>query len=62
MPDNTPEYVALELMKMIAAVEKKELIPPSAQGKTMADRAWILQTYAQCLECVKHPNAASGQP
>jgi hypothetical protein len=60
MADNTPEFIAYQLFQHVAAVEKRELQPPVSQGKTNADRAWILQTYAQCLECVRNPNARTG--
>ncbi len=54
----TPEAVALELLKIIAAVEKKSLMSAGAgllagEGFTTADRGWILQTYAECLSVVK---------
>lgn len=57
MNDNTPEQVALELLKMIANVEQKDFMPPAGQNKSMADRAWILQTYAECLRCVREPKS-----
>jgi hypothetical protein len=61
MADGTPERIALELMQLVAGVERKELTPPAGKDKTMADRDWILQTYAECLESVRSPNARSGR-
>ena len=59
MVDNTPEYIAYQLFLHVAAVEKKDLQPPASQGKTDADRAWILQTYGECLKCVRGPQTYS---
>lgn len=53
MSDGTPERIAFELLQMIANVERKDLVPPAGKDKTMADRAWILQTYADCILTVK---------
>jgi len=61
MPDNTPEHVALELMHLIAKAENKEFGQPVLHGKTIADRPWILRTYAECLEAVKDPHFVKGQ-
>lgn len=49
----TAEAVALELMKTIATLEKKELV--IVGGKEMADRKWIIDTYAECLDAIKNP-------
>lgn len=48
--ENSPEKVALDLMQMIAKVEKRELY---AHGDNPADRAYLLGTYAKCLEAVR---------
>jgi hypothetical protein len=42
-------------MQIIAVVEKRELVPSPVKDKTMADRAWILQTYAECLKTTHGP-------
>jgi hypothetical protein len=59
MSDGTPERIALELMQIIAVAERKDLIPPAGKDKTMADRAWILQTYAECLKMIHGPRTYS---
>jgi hypothetical protein len=61
MNDNTPEHVAYKLFEHIASVEKRDLLPPASQGKTIADREWILQTYADCLKCVRSPQTVSAR-
>jgi hypothetical protein len=53
----SPEAVALELFRSIADAEEKSL-GPSLPGKH-PDRAWILQTYAECLKCVRGPQTYS---
>ena len=47
MPEGTPEAIALDLLKIITNVEGKDLGPA---GSNKADRAWILDTYAECLQ------------
>jgi hypothetical protein len=47
----TPEAVALDLLHMIARNEGKNIGPDSGQAK--ANRVWILNTYAECLQVVK---------
>ena len=47
--ENTPEYVAYLLMRQIANVEGKSFF----QEENGADRAWILDTYAECLLAAK---------
>jgi hypothetical protein len=41
----TPEHVALELYRDIKFLE----------SGTKLERAWILETYAECLRTVHHP-------
>ncbi len=52
--ENSPEEVAFKLMKAIAAGESKSLISSMA-GPASADRKWILDTYAECLNVVRDP-------
>lgn len=52
--ENTPEYVALLLLEMIARVEGKSLdVEDVSEGRTLADRSWILNTYTECLNSVR---------
>jgi hypothetical protein len=60
--NGTPEAITLQLMHLIATAESKDFHPPASQGKATPDRAWILKTYAECLECVRNPNARTGRP
>ncbi len=48
--ENSPEQVAFKLLGIIAMNEKKPLT--STAG---ADRKWLLDTYAECLQTVKNP-------
>lgn len=49
---NSPEKVALDLMMLIGKIEGKHL----TIGTPSADREWVLNTYSECLETVKHPH------
>jgi hypothetical protein len=53
--DNSPEHVAYRLMLDIARVEKKAL--GASASCQIADRRWILDTYAECLRAVRSPKA-----
>ena len=47
--ENSPEYVALLLTREIANIEGRALY---SQGDKPVDRAWNLDTYAECLHAV----------
>jgi len=54
--ENSPEQVAYKLMEKIADVENMILYTPSNGSRsTVADRKWILDTYAECLKTVRNP-------
>ncbi|MBV8511218.1 MAG: hypothetical protein JO289_13760 [Xanthobacteraceae bacterium] len=48
MSDNTPEEVAYKLLMAVGNAEKK-----NAPALSAADREWILDAYAECLDAVK---------
>ena len=48
--ENSPEQVALKLTENIASIEQFQL---HGGGKRPADRKWLLDTYAECLEAVR---------
>lgn len=48
----TPEIVALALLERIARSEGRHFDVKPEAGATTADRRWILDTYAECLEAV----------
>ena len=51
--ENTPEFVAYLLMEDIASAEKKGLrVEGGKTTKPLADRKWILDTYAECRTAV----------
>ncbi len=51
---NSPEYVALKLLEMVARVEKRTFYhSQDMRNETTADRAYLLDTYAECLEAVR---------
>lgn len=49
--ENSPEEVALKLLEIVAYCEEKSLRAHLPGEK--ASRAWVLQSYAQCLSAVK---------
>jgi hypothetical protein len=48
--ENSPEYVALQLLHIVAGIENKTL---NRNGDV--DRKWLLDTYAECLNAVRAP-------
>lgn len=46
--ESSPEHVAYRLMELVAGAEAKTM----AGADKNADRAWILDTYAECLKAV----------
>ncbi len=50
--ENSPEYVAYRLLESVARAEGK-LLTAMAGDPRAADRDYILNTYAECLEAVK---------
>ena len=53
--ENSPEYVALILYRMVRDVEHSS----AAQGQAPIDRKYILDTYAECLETVRAARSPS---
>ena len=53
--DESPENVAYRLLLMVADLESKTLHGNPSKDRTIADRKWILDTYAECLRAVKTP-------
>ena len=56
MADVINESVALDLMKLIARSEGRRFAP-GRSARPIADRQWILRTYAQCLQTFR-PSAS----
>jgi hypothetical protein len=50
--ENSPQHVAYQLFRHIAAVEGKSF---NAGKSEAANRKWILDTYAECLRTVLDP-------
>lgn len=48
--ENSPEKIALELLKIVADVEGRAL---NATGDNPADRAYVLRTYSECLHVAR---------
>ena len=68
MSNASPEAVAYQLMMIIADIEKKQF---SGDQPDAANRIWILDTYAQCIQAVhgkryldpyNHPATGRPQP
>jgi protein required for attachment to host cells len=54
--ENSPEEVALKLLRYSASVERKVLHTTTpGSGEIPADRKWILDTYAEYLKAVRNP-------
>lgn len=53
--ENSAEQVAYKLFERVAAVENKRLFHTN-EVADVADRKWILDTYAECLLAVKSPS------
>lgn len=55
--ENSPEKVALDLMRIIADIEGKSLALETPiqghQAKPLADRAWVHSTYLECHRLVR---------
>lgn len=60
MEDNTPEKVALDLLRMIAHIEKRTLHSGPPDGWMAADRPWLLRTYGECIAAVRAAPSAPG--
>ena len=54
MADVINESVALDLVKLIARSEGRRFAP-GRSARPIADRQWILRTYAQCLQTIRQP-------
>jgi hypothetical protein len=52
--ENSPEEVAYKLLQDVAYAEGQELRLGSTASKK-ADRKWILDAYAECLNAVRQP-------
>lgn len=54
---DSAELVALELFEKIVEVEDMSFNKNVPTGTAIADRKWILDTYAECLQAVEEPQA-----
>jgi hypothetical protein len=50
---NTPEKIALDLLRMLAHMERRALHADPPDGWQAADREWLLRTFAECLVAVR---------
>ena len=57
--ENSPEYMAYRLFQDIVHVENKILHASQNEPNRVANRVWILQTYSECLKCVREPRTFS---
>lgn len=63
MSDISKEAVALELLKIVAAVEGKNLTPTAGDDDTAPGTQWVFKTYAKCIDLVENPQQyAAGNP
>ena len=57
--ENSPEHVAYKLLHDVMHLEKRTTTPHMASrdgGATLADRKYLLDTYAECIMAVKSPH------
>jgi hypothetical protein len=52
-----PERVAMDLLQIVAHIERKALHSGAADGWQTASREWVLDTYAECLRAVLEPDS-----
>jgi hypothetical protein len=55
--EDTPEHMAYRLFLHVADLETKNLHGDPSRDRTIADRKWVLDTYAECLRAVRAPEA-----
>jgi hypothetical protein len=55
--ENSPEQVAYKLLLSVGIQEKKDVGNGLVRG---ADRKWVLDTYAECLEAVQGRRSVGG--
>jgi len=60
--ENSPEQAAYRLMRDIANVEGKILASSESHPQKVANRQWILDTYAESLLAVRLPNQRRRAP
>jgi len=58
--NESPESVAYRLLTLIADLESKTLHGNPSKDRTIADRQWVLDTYAECLRAVTIPGTRRG--
>ncbi len=51
--ENSPEHVAYRLLQQVMNIERMSPTQDPAQGWRPADRKWLLDTYAECLQATK---------
>lgn len=56
--ENSPEHVAFKLMEKIASSEARVFHDRPNGTQQLADRAWILATYQECLVAVLGPRGS----
>jgi hypothetical protein len=50
--ENSPEHVAYQLLRLVSIIEGR---PFDSSSTNHADRKWLLDTYAECLNAVRNP-------
>jgi polysaccharide biosynthesis acetyltransferase WcbI-like protein len=58
----SPEYIAYRLFRHVASAERRTFDHKTRQeGESPADRKWILDTYAECIEAVRNHKSRLGR-
>ena len=55
--EDTAEHMAYRLFLHICNLETKNLHGDPSKDRTLADRKWVLDTYAECLRAVRAPES-----
>lgn len=61
MSEISKEAVALELLKIIAAVEGKNLAPATGDDDNAPGTQWVFKTYAKCMALVENLQAYAAE-
>jgi hypothetical protein len=54
--ENSPEQIAHRLLMAVAFAEGKKIFQGPSSPTDPANRKWILDTFAECMNAVRHPD------
>ena len=59
--ENSPEQVAFQLLRMVAIIERVNLSGEPAPNLRPATKAWLLNTYTDCIHVVRGSSPPAGR-